>query len=73
MNKLKFLLRSEIKDIDVIQNISENTKALLIDDNNFWIEISDNGFYVPDGHIGFLTRDIDEAVNKLNEFISENS
>lgn len=73
MNKLKFLLRSEIKDIDVIQNIYENTKALLIDDNNFWIEISDNGFYVPDGHTGLLTKDINEAINKLSKVIFENS
>ena len=72
MKNLNFLLRSEITDIDVVNNICDGTKAVLIDDDNCWIEISDNGFFVPDGWIGTTTKDIIEARAALIKFKIEN-
>ena len=63
MKTLNFLLRSDITDIDVLNNIADNTDAVLIDDDNCWIEISENGFFVPDGWAGTETKNILEAQN----------
>lgn len=72
MKNLNFLLRSEITDIDVIDNICDDTKAVLIDEDNCWIEISDNGFFVPDGWVGTKTKDIVEARAALIKFKIDN-
>ena len=72
MKKLNFLLRSEIQDIDLLDNICENTKAILVDEDNCWIEISDNGFFVPDGWAGTDTKNIVEAQNALIKFKIDN-
>ena len=72
MKTLNFLLRSDITDIDVLNNIADNTDAILIDDDNCWIEISENGFYVPDGWAGTDTKNIVEAKNALIKFKIEN-
>lgn len=72
MKNLNFLLRSEITDIDVINNICDSTKAVLIDEDNCWIEISDDGFFVPDGWSGIQTKDIIEARAALIKFKIEN-
>jgi hypothetical protein len=72
MKTLNFLLRSDITDIDVLNNISDNTDAVLIDDDNCWIEISENGFFVPDGWAGTETKNILEAQNALIKFKIEN-
>ena len=72
MKNLNFLLRSEINDFDVIDNICDDTKAVLIDEDNCWIEISDNGFFVPDGWIGTKTKDIVEARAALIKFKIDN-
>jgi hypothetical protein len=72
MKKLNFLLRSEIKDIDLIDNICEDTKAILIDKDKCWIEISDNGFFVPCGLSGVRTKDILKARAALIKFKIDN-
>ena len=72
MKTLNFLLRSDITDVDVLNNISDNTDAVLIDDDNCWIEISENGFFVPDGWAGTETKNILEAQNALIKFKIEN-
>ncbi len=72
MKTLNFLLRSDITDIDLLNNISDNTDAVLIDDDNCWIEISENGFFVPDGWAGTETKNILEAQNALIKFKIEN-
>ena len=72
MKTLNFLLRSDITDIDVLNNISDNTDAVLIDEDNCWIEISENGFFVPDGWIGTKTNNIIEARNALIKFKIDN-
>lgn len=67
-------LRSEITDVDVLENICENNVAVLIDDENiWWIEILDTGeFFVNNGWQGLTTSHIEEAVKFLNKFIEEN-
>jgi len=72
MKSLKLLFRSEIDDVDVLENISEETNAVLIDEDNCWIEISEDGFFVPDGWIGTKTKNIIEAKNALIKFKIDN-
>jgi hypothetical protein len=72
MKTLNFFLRSDITDIDVLNNISDNTDAVLIDEDNCWIEISENGFFVPDGWSGTKTNNIIEARNALIKFKIDN-
>ena len=72
MKTLNFLLRSDIDDIDVLNNISDDTNAVLIDEDNCWIEISDNGFFVSDGWSGTRTNNIVEARNALIKFKIDN-
>jgi hypothetical protein len=72
MKALNLLLRSDIDDIDVLNNISDDTNAVLIDEDNCWIEISDNGFFVPDGWSGTRTNNIVEARNALIKFKIDN-
>jgi hypothetical protein len=72
MKTLNFLLRSDITDIDVLNNISDNTDAVLIDEDSCWIEISENGFFVPDGLSGTETKNIVEAQNALIKFKIDN-
>lgn len=46
---MKLLFLSEL-DNDILENITSNTKAILMDDYGFWIEVLVCGkFYVPDG------------------------
>jgi hypothetical protein len=56
----------------VLNNISDNTDAVLIDEDNCWIEISENGFFVPDGWSGTKTNNIIEARNALIKFKIDN-
>ena len=72
MKSLKFLLKSDIEDIDVLNNISDNTDAILIDEDNCWIEINNDGFFVPDGHIGNSTKNIVDATIYLQKFKIDN-
>lgn len=72
MKTLNFLLRSDITDIDLLNNISDNTDAVLIDEDSCWIEISENGFFVPDGWSGTNTKNIIEARNALIKFKIDN-
>lgn len=72
MKNLKLLLRSEISDTDILNNICEHTNAILLDEDNCWIEISDKGFFVPDGWSGTTTTNIIEAKNALVKFKIEN-
>ncbi len=78
MKDLKLVLRDDITDIDILNNICEDTTAILVDEDNCWIEISDKGFFVPDGWMGVTTKDIvhqtvpssshrDPALVKLDE------
>lgn len=70
---LNYLLRSEITDTDVLDNISDNTTAIYIDEDNCWIEVlNNNTFFVPDGWSGTETNDIDEAKTELIKFKIDN-
>ena len=72
MKTLNFLLRSEITDTDVLNNISDDTTAIHIDEDNCWIEESDNGFFVPNGWDGTETKDFIEAKTALIKFKIDN-
>lgn len=72
MKTLNLLFRYEIEDVDVLENISEETNAILIDEDNCWIEISEDGFFVPDGWTGTKTKNIIEAKNALIKFKIDN-
>jgi hypothetical protein len=69
LKSLNYLLRSEITDTDVLENISDDTTAIFIDEDNCWIEVlNNNTFFVPDGWGGTETNDIDEAKTALIKF-----
>jgi hypothetical protein len=73
LKSLNYLLRSEITDTDVLNNISNNTTAIYIDEDSCWIEVlNDNNFFVPDGWSGTETNDIDEAKTELIKFKIDN-
>jgi len=72
MKNLTLILRSNITDSDVFDSISKDAKALLIDEDNCWIEVSDNGFFVSDGLIGTRTKCIIEATTALIKFKIDN-
>jgi hypothetical protein len=72
---LNYLLRSEITDTDVLENISDDTTAIFIDEDNCWIEVlnnNDNYFFVPDGWEGTVTNNIDVAKTALIKFKIDN-
>jgi hypothetical protein len=70
---LNYLLRSEITDTDVLNNISNNTTAIYIDEDSCWIEVlNDNNFFVPDGWQGTVTNNIDVAKTALIKFKLDN-
>jgi hypothetical protein len=73
MKKLTFLLRSEITDADVLDNICDDTTAIYIDEDNCWIESSSDGFFIPNGWGGFRTDDIIEAKTALIKFKIDNN
>ena len=73
MKKLNLVLRSDITDRDVLENISYECQAVLINDDNFWIEVLPKGFLMNDGWNRVKTNSIVEAVAMLEKFISENS
>ena len=75
LKSLTYLLRDEITDTDVLDNISDDTTAIYIDEDNCWIEVlnnNDNTFFVPDGWVGTETNDIDEAKTALIKFKIDN-
>jgi hypothetical protein len=72
MKDLKLVLRDDITDIDILNNICEDTTAILVDEDNCWIEISDKGFFVPDGWMGVTTKDIVLAKKVLVQFKIDN-
>ena len=75
LKSLTYLLRDEITDTDVLENISDDTTAIYIDEDNCWIEVlnnNDNTFFVPDGWVGTETNDIDEAKTALIKFKIDN-
>jgi len=73
VKSLNYLLRSEITDTDVLENISDDTTAIFIDEDNCWIEVLNNNiFFVPDGWGGTETNDIDEAKTALIKFKIDN-
>lgn len=73
LKSLTYLLRSEITDTDVLNNISDNTTAIYIDEDSCWIEVlNDNNFFVPDGWSGTVTNNIDEAKTELIKFKLDN-
>lgn len=75
LKSLTYLLRDEITDTDVLDNISDDTTAIYIDEDNCWIEVlnnNDNMFFVPNGWDGTETNDIDEAKTALIKFKIDN-
>ena len=73
LKPLNYLLRSEITDTDVLDNISDDATAIFIDEDNCWIEVlNNNTFFVPDGWGGTETNDIDEAKTALIKFKIDN-
>jgi hypothetical protein len=74
VKSLNYLLRSEITDTDVLNNISDNTTAIFIDEDSCWIEVlNDNNFFVPDGWQGTTTNNIDVAKTALIKFKIDNN
>jgi hypothetical protein len=73
IQSLNYLLRSEITDTDVLNNISDDTTAIYIDEDSCWIEVlNDNNFFVPDGWSGTVTNNIDVAKTALIKFKLDN-
>ena len=73
LKPFNYLLRSEITDTDVLENISDDATAIFIDEDNCWIEVlNNNTFFVPDGWGGTETNDIDEAKTALIKFKIDN-
>jgi len=73
LKPLTYLLRSEISDVDILNNISDNTSAIYIDEDSCWIEeLYDNTFFVPDGWHGTTTTDIVIAKTALIKFKIDN-
>jgi hypothetical protein len=73
LKPLNYLLRSEITDTDVLENISDDATAIFIDEDNCWIEVlTNNNFFVPDGWQGTETNNIDEAKTALIKFKIDN-
>lgn len=72
MLNLNLVLRTNIIDQDVLGNISEECRGVLINEDNFWIEVLPNGYAVNDGWNLQKTNSIIEAVAMLEKFISEN-
>ena len=72
--KLEFIKREEISDIDIINNISEKTVAILLHDEIYWIEVyADGSFGVNNGWSYDYTTNILEAIELLNKFINDNN
>lgn len=69
MKNLNLVLRTDITDQDVLGNISEECQAVLINEDNFWIEVLPKGFGVNDGWNLKETDSIVEAVEILKNFI----
>ena len=70
---LTYLLRTEITDTDVLNNISDKTSAIYIDEDSCWIEeLYDNTFFVPDGWSGTVTNNFDKAKTALIKFKIDN-
>jgi hypothetical protein len=73
LKPFNYLLRSEITDTDVLGNISDETTAIFIDEDNCWIEVlKNNNFFVPNGWDGTETNNIDEAKTALIKFKIDN-
>lgn len=73
LKKLNYLLRSEITDTNVLNNISDKTIAIYIDEDNCWIEeLNDNHFFVNDGWSGTITNNFDKAKTALIKFKIDN-
>lgn len=77
LNKMKLILKSEITNTDILENINANTEAILLlqkNNTDWWIDVlKDGSFEVQDGWTSFQTNNIFEAINYLNEFIVKNS
>lgn len=73
LKSLTYLLRDEITDTDVLNNISDNTTAIYIDEDNCWIEVlNNNNFFVSNGWDGTETNNIDVAKTALIKFKIDN-
>lgn len=76
--KYKFLLASEITDIDIRENISPDCIGIFLYGENNWIELLpvndwDKGiFFVPDGWASTHTNDFHEAEAAMFKFIEDN-
>lgn len=70
--KLELILKSEITDSDILENISDECEAILLNDEIWWIEVCNGYFYVPDGWQGTKTTHINEAINALIKFKIDN-
>ncbi len=63
---MKLKLKSEIYNLDTLDNLSVNCIAIL-QDGEYWIEIlEDNTYFVPDGWEGFRTNNLIDAISNLN-------
>ena len=68
MEDFVFISRNDIADADILNNISDKTTAIMIDNDNCWIEINAEGFFVPDGWSGTQTKNLNEAIEELKKF-----
>ena len=73
MVELKLVLKKDITDIDIQDNIQDNTTAILTD-GFWWIEIlNDNSYFIPNGWTGIKTNSIEGAIGALNGVIIDNT
>ena len=73
MKKLNFLPVQDITDCDILENIEKDTIAVLVDEDDCYIEISTSGYYVSEGMTGNRTSNLLVAIAYLNKFKKDNA
>lgn len=70
---MKFIELSEVKNIDILDNVSPNCKAILNDEDDFYIQILEDGrFYIFDGLNNLYFDNIFEAIESNKIFKKAN-
>jgi hypothetical protein len=72
MKKLNFLLVQEITDCDILENIEKDTIAVLVDEDDCYIEVKTTGYYVSEGMTGNSSTNLLVAMAYLNKFKKDN-
>lgn len=72
MEKLTLLLVTDIENTDILENIENDTIAVLVDEDDCYIEIKPTGYYVSDGLTGNSSTNLLVAIACLKNFKKDN-